>query len=57
MEQTAGHAGMPGAYPYSTISGGGQRLAPGRPRTGAPAGPAMPPLAAGPGFDDDGEDD
>jgi hypothetical protein len=57
MEQTAGHAGMPGAYPYSTISGGGQRIAPGRPRTGAPA-TAMPPPAAGdpgPGDDEAGQ--
>jgi hypothetical protein len=42
MEQTAGHAGMPGAYPYSTISGG-QRVAPPRYGTGS-AGTAAPPL-------------
>jgi hypothetical protein len=30
LEQTAGHAGMPGAYPYSNIPGGQQRIAPGR---------------------------
>jgi hypothetical protein len=33
MEQTAGHAGMHGAYPYSTV--GGYRGGPGRPRPAA----------------------
>jgi hypothetical protein len=38
MEQTAAHAGMHGAYPYSTISGG-QRIAPPRRGSGGAAGP------------------
>jgi hypothetical protein len=37
LEQTAGHAGMPGAYPYSTIPGGQQRIAPRRTGTAAAA--------------------
>jgi hypothetical protein len=44
MEQTAGHAGMPGAYPYSTISGG-QRIGPQRQGTRRPDGGGMPPSA------------
>ena len=51
MEQTAGHAGMPGAYPYSTISGG-QRIAPQRP--GGRRGGADPaPTSAGFGGNSD----
>ena len=40
MEQTAAHGGMPGAYPYSTVSGG-QRTAPppGGSRPGSPGSP------------------
>jgi hypothetical protein len=51
MEQTAGHAGMPGAYPYSTISAG-QRLVPGRPGTQAPGSAMPPPAGGGPGSGD-----
>lgn len=41
MEQTAAHAGMPGAYPYSTVSGG-QRLSPRSRGEGAAGPPAAP---------------
>jgi hypothetical protein len=41
MEQTAGHAGMPGAYPYSTLSGR-QPVAPPRYGSGQPAGATGP---------------
>lgn len=66
MEQTAAHAGMHGAYPYSTVSG--QRQAPAAARQyqeggavappaieGAPesAAPAMPPVASDPWLDHD----
>jgi hypothetical protein len=50
MEQTAAHAGMHGAYPYSTVSGT-QRLGPGGSRQRPPAaartdaGPGQPPSA------------
>lgn len=52
MEQTAGHGGMPGAYPYSTISGG-QRVAP--PAPGARGyRDAVPPPGGDPGPGDAG---
>jgi hypothetical protein len=51
MEQTAAHGGMPGAYPYSTISGG-QRIAPPRRGGGMPGGSA-PSGASGPGTAED----
>lgn len=41
MEQTAGHASMPGAYPYSSV-GGSQRIAPPGQRRNQQAGPAAP---------------
>jgi hypothetical protein len=41
MEQTAAHGGMHGAYPYSTVSGGGQR--PGATVGQQPATEAPPP--------------
>jgi DNA polymerase III subunit alpha len=56
MEQTAAHAGMPGAYPYSTVAGGRSGLAQRRPGSTAPpparpAAPAadqyQPPFAGG----------
>lgn len=49
MEQTAGHAGMHGAYPYSTVgSGGARRIAP--PRYGqAPQAPGA--VSGTPGVD------
>ena len=72
MEQTAGHAGMPGAYPYSTISGG-QRIAPRRPGEGAvsssadvggdeastSSGPGSPPWPErdAPGWDPDDDEE
>jgi len=43
MEQTAAHAGMHGAYPYSTVSGG-QRMPPGAGGQGA-TGTAQPAAA------------
>lgn len=58
MEQTAAHAGMPGAYPYSTVANGRIGLAQRRPGGTAPppAGPAapatgqyQPPFAGGSG--------
>jgi hypothetical protein len=45
MEQTAAHAGMPGAYPYSTVSGG--RIGPAQRRPGSAAPSATPPAAPG----------
>lgn len=57
MEQTAGHAGMHGAYPYSTV-GSGQRVGPSRYRRGSreaepppppPPQPAPSPPQADPG--------
>lgn len=49
MEQTAGHAGMPGAYPYSTV-GSGQRAGPGGARrpSRATSGTADAPPAQAP---------
>jgi hypothetical protein len=53
MEQTAAHGGMPGAYPYSTVSGGRRAVGPpAPPSAGSPApggaGAADQPPAAGP---------
>jgi len=50
MEQTAAHGGMPGAYPYSTVSPG-QRPAPGGAAPSAPGatgGPSRPAETAPP---------
>jgi hypothetical protein len=44
MEQTAGHAGMPGAYPYSTMTGG--RVGPPQRRAGSGRTPSAPGAAA-----------
>lgn len=41
MEQTAGHANMPGAYPYSSV-GGQQRIGPSRARGNRQAGNPAP---------------
>lgn len=54
MENTAAHAGMHGAYPYSTVGGSGTRGQ--RPRRssygpGTPQAPLPPPDPAGPGAD------
>lgn len=51
MEQTAGHAGMHGAYPYSTVGGSGQRVGsarPGQAPEAAPAGEEASPSEAAP---------
>jgi hypothetical protein len=44
MEQTAGHAGMPGAYPYSTMTGG--RVGPPQRHPGSGSTPSTPGAAA-----------
>jgi hypothetical protein len=54
LEQTAGHAGMPGAYPYSTIPGGQQRIAPRRTGGTGAAGPRPNGLVDREGGSDDG---
>jgi hypothetical protein len=46
METMAGHGGLPGAYPYSTI-GSGQRIAPPRARQAARQHPPPPQDAGG----------
>jgi hypothetical protein len=53
MEQTAGHAGMHGAYPYSTVGGSGRRSGPARSGQGpqgaaADQAEAAPPASAAP---------
>ncbi len=50
MEQTAAHAGMHGAYPYSTVNGGqrqGAAGSAGQPRQGGPVAPPATETASG----------